>query len=356
MLKTAEQHRSTMSENIGILRRALDRFPRIRFGHLPTPLEPMDRLSEELKGPRFWVKRDDCTGLSSGGNKTRKLEFLIADALEKKATCVITQGATQSNHARQTAAAAAKVGLGCHILLEDRTRYNSEDYTLNGNVLLDQLHGSTISKRAGGADMAAEMEELASQLTADGETPYIIPGGGSNTTGALGYVVCAAELEEQASEHEIEIDALVHATGSSGTQAGLVAGLCSLESNIHLLGIGVRAPQSKQEQMVHDLAMATADFLGNGVSVPKQAVCANCNYVGEGYGLPTDEMINALKMLAQLEGLLFDPVYSGKGLAGLIDLTRQGYFDGMQNVVFLHTGGSAALFGYPNIFGLPGYK
>ena len=356
MLTTLEQHRSKISENIGILRRTLDTFPRVRLGHLPTPLEPMDRLSEELNGPRFWVKRDDCTGLSSGGNKTRKLEFLIADALEKNATCVITQGATQSNHARQTAAAAAKVGLGCHILLEDRTGYNSEEYNLNGNVLLDQLHGATISKRNGGADMTAEMEVLASQLLSDGETPYIIPGGGSNTTGALGYVVCAAELEEQALENNVEIDALVHATGSSGTQAGLVAGLCSLESDIHLLGIGVRAPQEKQEKMVHDLAMATTDFLGNGVSVPRDVVRANCNYVGEGYGLPTEHMINALKMLAQLEGLLFDPVYSGKGLAGLIDLTRQGYFDGMQNVVFLHTGGSAALFGYPNIFGLPGYN
>jgi L-cysteate sulfo-lyase len=316
----------------------------------------MDRFSEELGGPRFWVKRDDCTGLSSGGNKTRKLEFLIADALAKNATCIITQGATQSNHARQTAAAAAKVGLACHILLEDRTGYHSDDYNLNGNVLLDQLHGATISKRDGGADMAAEMEVFAASLTAKGESPYIIPGGGSNTIGALGYVVCAAELEEQAAQYNMDIDALVHATGSSGTQAGLVAGLCSIESNIHLLGIGVRAPKEKQETMVHNLAMATTDYIGNGASVDRSAVRANCDYVGPGYGLPTDEMINALQLLARLEGLLFDPVYSGKGLAGLIDLAKQGYFDGMQNVVFLHTGGSAALFGYPNIFGLPGYN
>ena len=353
---TLKQETSSKLENIAVLRRSLDAFPRVQLGHLATPLEPMDRLSEELKGPRFWVKRDDCTGLSSGGNKTRKLEFLIADALAKSATCIITQGATQSNHARQTAAAAAKVGLTCHILLEDRTGYHSDDYNLNGNVLLDQLHGATISKRDGGADMAAEMEVFAASLTAKGESPYIIPGGGSNTIGALGYVVCAAELEEQAAQYDMDIDALVHATGSSGTQAGLVAGLCSLESDIHLLGIGVRAPQEKQETMVHNLAMATTDYIGNGVSVDRSAVRANCDYVGAGYGLPTDEMIDALKLLARLEGLLFDPVYSGKGLAGLIDLTRQGYFDGMQNVVFLHTGGSAALFGYPNIFGLPGYN
>lgn len=344
------------SENIRQLRASLETFPHVYLGHFPTPLEPMDRLSEELKGPRFWVKRDDCTGLSSGGNKTRKLEFLMADALRKNATSIITQGATQSNHARQTAAAAAKMGLGCHILLEDRTGYVSDDYNLNGNVLLDQLHGSTISKRVNGADMAAEMEAFAAKLIANGEVPYIIPGGGSNSIGALGYVVCAAELEEQATQNDISIDALVHATGSSGTQAGLVAGLCSLESDIHLLGIGVRAPQEKQEQMVHDLAIVTAELLGKGVSIPRSAVRANCNYVGEGYGLPTDEMIDALKLLARLEGILFDPVYSGKGLAGLIDLARDGYFDGMQNVVFLHTGGNAALFGYPNIFGLSGYK
>lgn len=353
---TLKQETSSKLENIVVLRRNLDTFPRIQLGHFATPLEPMDRLSEELGGPRFWVKRDDCTGLSSGGNKTRKLEFLIADALAKNATCIITQGATQSNHARQTAAAAAKVGLSCHILLEDRTGYHSDDYNLNGNVLLDQLHGATISKRDGGADMAAEMEVFAASLTAKGESPYIIPGGGSNTIGALGYVVCAAELEEQAAQYNMEIDALVHATGSSGTQAGLVAGLCSLESSVHLLGIGVRAPKEKQETMVHNLAMATIDYIGNGVSIERSAVRANCDYVGPGYGLPTDEMINALQLLARLEGLLFDPVYSGKGLAGLIDLARRGYFDGMQNVVFLHTGGSAALFGYPNIFSLPGYN
>jgi len=356
MSNTLKQKTSSKLENIAVLRRNLDVFPRVQLGHLATPLEPMDRLSEELGGPRFWVKRDDCTGLSSGGNKTRKLEFLIADALAQNATCIITQGATQSNHARQTAAAAAKVGLACHILLEDRTGYHSDDYNLNGNVLLDQLHGATISKRDGGADMAAEMEVFAESLIAEGESPYIIPGGGSNAIGALGYVVCAAELEEQAAHDNMDIDALVHATGSSGTQAGLVAGLCSLKSNIHLLGIGVRAPKEKQETMVHNLAMATTDYIGNGVSVDRSAVRANCDYVGPGYGLPTDEMIDALQLLARLEGLLFDPVYSGKGLAGLIDLARQGYFDGMQNVVFLHTGGSAALFGYPNIFGLPGYN
>lgn len=347
---------SKVSEQISLVKRALGKMPRLPLGHLPTPLEPMDRLSEELGGPRLWVKRDDCTGLSSGGNKTRKLEFLIADALRQGADTVITQGATQSNHARQTAAAAAKTGLECHILLEDRTGSNEEAYVYNGNVLLDQLHGATIAKRPGGTDMAAEMETLAEDLRTQGRAPYVIPGGGSNRVGALGYVNCAVELTEQAQEMNLTIDALVHATGSSGTQAGLVAGLAALEDDIHLLGIGVRAPREKQEQMVYDLACATADFLGVGARIARASVRANCDYVGPGYGLPTDAMRDALLKLARLEGLLFDPVYSGKGLAGLIDQVREGYFDGMSNVVFLHTGGAAALFGYPGIFDLPGYR
>lgn len=330
-------------------------FPRVRLGHLPTPLEPMDRLSEHLGGPRLWVKRDDCTGLSSGGNKTRKLEFLMADAREKGATTVITQGATQSNHARQTAAAAAKLGMTCHILLEDRTGSIDPNYILNGNVLLDRLHGATVSKRPGGADMNAEMEQLAATLSDAGDVPYIIPGGGSNPTGALGYVNCARELVEQAIDIGLGIDAFVHATGSSGTQAGLVTGLAAIQSDIHLLGIGVRAPQDKQEQMVHDLAVLTADHLGTGLTIPREHVRANCDYVGPGYGLPTEGMRKAVRLLAETEGLLFDPVYSGKGLDGMIDLIAKGYFDGMNNVVFLHTGGSAALFGYPETFDLPGY-
>lgn len=335
---------------------ALAKFPKIQLGHFPTPLEPMDRLSEMLGGPRLWVKRDDCTGLSTGGNKTRKLEYLMADAREHGADTIITQGATQSNHARQTTAAAAKLGMGCYILLEDRTGSNDPNYILNGNVLLDRLHGASVSKRGGGTDMNAEMENLAERLIQEGKSPYIIPGGGSNAIGALGYVNCTRELAEQASDTGLQIDALVHATGSSGTQAGLVAGLAAIQSDVHLLGIGVRAPQEKQEQMVFDLAQKTADHMGTGLEIKRGDVRANCNYVGPGYGLPTDGMIEAVKLLAQTEGLLFDPVYSGKGLDGLLDQIRKGYFDGMDNVVFLHTGGSAALFGYTDTFGLPGYS
>ena len=329
------------------------RFPRIRLGHFPTPLEPMENLSRLLNGPRLWIKRDDCTGLSTGGNKTRKLEFLMAEAVAQKADVVITQGATQSNHARQTAAAAVFLGMHCHILLEDRTGSTDPGYRENGNVLLDRLHGATVERRAGGSDMQAEMESLAARLKSEGRRPYVIPGGGSTPTGALGYVSAALELINQSAERGLKIDHLVHATGSAGTQAGLVAGLQGLNSSIQLLGIGVRAPREKQETMIHDLGCRTWDLLGLPGQLPRESVKANCDYVGGGYGVPTEGMVEAVTLLARTEGILLDPVYSGKGMAGLIDLVRKGHFKKDENVVFLHTGGSAALFGYPDVFGLP---
>lgn len=333
----------------------LTQFPRIRCGHWPTPLEPMQRLTKTLGGPTLWVKRDDCTGLSTGGNKTRKLEFLIADALAQNADTVITQGATQSNHARQTAALCAKQGLACHILLEDRTGYEDSAYKLNGNVLLDRLHGATVSRRAGGADMQQEMELLAGKLREQGKKPYVIPGGGSNPTGALGYVNAALELVTQLNDMNVGATHLVLATGSSGTHAGLLTGLRILNSPLKVIGIGVRAPKEKQEQMVFDLACKTAAMLGYEGIVRREDVFADCDYVGPGYGLPTPGMIEAVRLLADTEGLLFDPVYTGKGLAGMIDWIRKGKFSEQDNVIFLHTGGSAALFGYPDTFGLPGY-
>jgi L-cysteate sulfo-lyase len=315
----------------------------------------MERLSRHLGGPRIWIKRDDCTGLSTGGNKTRKLEFLLGDAVAKGADTIITQGATQSNHARQTAAAAAKFGMVCHLLLEDRTGNPSTDYTLNGNVLLDRLHGATISKRPGGADMNGEMEALAADLRAKGGKPYVIPGGGSNPVGALGYVNAALELVSQANDQGLEIAHVVHATGSAGTQAGLVAGLVAMNSAIPVLGIGVRAPREKQEQSVFDLACRTAEHMGLPGIIKRNHVVANTDYVGAGYGLPTPGMREAVKLVARTEAILLDPVYTGKGMDGLIDQVTKGFFAKNSDVVFLHTGGSAALFGYPGAFDLPGY-
>jgi L-cysteate sulfo-lyase len=328
----------------------LARFPRRFIAHLPTPLERLDRLSTELGGPEIWIKRDDCTGLSTGGNKTRKLEFLMAEAELQGAEMVMTQGATQSNHARQTAAFAAKLGMVCHILLEDRTGSNNANYNNNGNVLLDHLHGATTEKRPSGLDMNAEMEAVADKFRADGRKVYTIPGGGSNPTGALGYVNCAFEMLAQANNGALKLDHIVHATGSAGTQAGLIVGLKAMNAHIPLLGIGVRAPKAKQEENVFNLACATAEKLGCAGIVKREDVIANTDYVGEGYGIPTESGIEAIQMFAELESILLDPVYSAKGAAGFIDLIRKGHFKKGERVVFLHTGGSAALFGYDAAF------
>jgi L-cysteate sulfo-lyase len=328
----------------------LSRFPRVFLAHLPTPLERLDRLTKELGGPEIWIKRDDCTGLSTGGNKTRKLEFLMAEAQAMGADVVMTQGATQSNHARQTAAFAAKLGMACHILLEDRTGSNNHNYNQNGNVLLDHLHGASTEKRPGGVDMQAEMETLAAAMRGNGKSVYIIPGGGSNPTGALGYVNCAFELVGQANDRGLVIDHLVTATGSAGTQAGLIVGLKAINAGIPLLGFGVRAPKAKQEENVFALAQRTAEKLGCPGVVRREDVVADCNYVGPGYGVPQADTLEAIRMFAELEGILLDPVYSGKGAAGLIDYCRKGHFKKGERVVFLHTGGSVALFGYDAVF------
>jgi L-cysteate sulfo-lyase len=330
----------------------LARFPRRFLAHLPTPLERMDRLSAELGGPELWIKRDDCTGLSTGGNKTRKLEFLMAEAELQGADMVMTQGATQSNHARQTAAFAAKMGMACHILLEDRTRSNNANYNNSGNVLLDHLHGATTEKHPGGIDMNAEMETVADRFRAQGRKVYTIPGGGSNPTGALGYVNCAFEMLGQFNDRGLRVDHIVHATGSAGTQAGLITGLKAMNAGIPLLGIGVRAPKPKQEENVFNLAAATAEKLGCAGIVQRADVVANTDYVGQGYGIPTDSGLEAIAMFAELEAILLDPVYSAKGAAGLIDLVRKGHFKKGERVVFLHTGGAVALFGYDSAFDL----
>lgn len=324
----------------------LTKFPKISLGHFPTPIEPLTRLTEYLEGPEIWIKRDDCTGLATGGNKTRKLEYLMADAKAQGADMVLTQGATQSNHARQTAAAAARLGMKCHLLLEDRTGYEEQDYRLNGNVLLDELHGATMETRPGGVDMHAELLQAAEKKREEGHNIYAIPGGGSNPIGALGYVSCMAETIAQTSQMGLSFDCLVHATGSAGTQAGLVAGAAIMRPDIDILGIGVRAPQAKQEENVFALAQKTADLLGHGDVVERLAVKANCDYIGEGYGIPHQTTIDAIRLLASLEGILLDPVYSAKGMAGLIGLVQSGHFKKGQRILFLHTGGQAALFGY----------
>ena len=329
----------------------LAKFPRLRFAHLPTPLEPMTNLSRVLDGPNIWVKRDDCTGLAGGGNKTRKLEFLMADAEQQGADTIITQGAVQSNHARQTAAIAAKLGYECHLLLENRTGSDDPDFLANGNVLLDDIYNARLSDFPAGTDMNQEMLSLAEELRAAGKKPYIIPGGGSNRIGALGYVNAAYELVGQCNDQGLKVDHIVHATGSTGTQAGLVTGLTAIHSGIDLMGISVRAPKEAQEENVYRLEREVAELIGSSASLSRSDVVANSDYVGEGYGIPTDGMIEAVEMTARQESILLDPVYSGKGMAGLIDLARQGFYRRGENIVFIHTGGAQALSGYRNLFG-----
>jgi L-cysteate sulfo-lyase len=328
----------------------LARFPRVRLFPTPTPLERLANLSRHLGGPEIWIKRDDCTVVATGGNKVRKLEWLVGEAQALGADHLVTQGAVQSNHVRQTAAVAKRFGMKCTALLEHRIETNDRDYLNSGNVLLDRLFDTAIEYRPGGMDMNAEAEAKGEALRAEGEKPYVIPGGGSNRVGALGYVSCAQELMQQADEMGLRIDRVVTATGSAGTQAGLVVGLEGANAGVPVLGIGVRAPKDRQEANVHNLAEATADYVGMRGGIARSAVVANCDYVGPGYGQPTAGMTEAVLMLARLEGVLLDPVYSGKAMAGLINLIRKGEIRRGQTVVFLHTGGAVGLFGYTGVF------
>lgn len=329
----------------------LARFPRVRLAHLPTPLELMPRLTEHFGGPTLYVKRDDCTGLGMGGNKTRKLEFLMADAIKEGADTILTQGAVQSNHCRQSAAAAAKLGMKCILLFENRVTEADDAYFNSGNVLLDRIYGAAILEYDAGTDMNAALAEAADKVRREGGKPYVIPGGGSSKVGALGYANCALELVAQANDTGVKIDHIIHATGSAGTQGGLVTGLKVINAQIPVLGIGVSAAKEEQETRVFNLAEETADFLGVPGGVSRSDIVANDEYIGEGYGIPTQGMLDAVHLAARMEGLLFDPVYSGKALDGMFDLITKGHFGKNDTLVFIHTGGSAGLFGYAGVFG-----
>ena len=305
----------------------------------------MPRLSAHLGGPQLFIKRDDCTGLATGGNKTRKLEFLVGEAMRQNADILVTQGAVQSNHVRQTAAAACKMGLKCHVLLERRVPDRDASYEETGNVLLDTLFGATHEFRPAGLDMNAEAEAVTEKLRSEGHRPYFIPGGGSNPTGALGYVKCATEIANHCTATGERFDWLVMATGSTGTQAGLVAGFHALGYTLPVMGISVRQPREKQMNAVHGLTQRTLEKLGAD-GVPLSQIFVDDGYVGEGYGIPASSTFEAIHLTAKQEGILLDPVYSAKGMAGLIGLVRQGFFKTTDKVLFLHTGGSVALFAY----------
>ncbi len=328
----------------------LSRFPRVSLAHLPTPLEPLERLSDHLGGPRLWVKRDDCTGLALGGNKTRKLEFLMAEALAEGADTVITAGGVQSNHVRQTAAAAARLGLKCELVQQRARPWDHDQFGETGNLFLDRLLGAALHSVPGEADRGPGMERLAEELRAAGRRPYIIPGGGSNALGGLGYAGCAQEIIEQTAAMELTVDAVVMPTGSGGTQGGFVAGLVAMNSAIRAIGMEIDAAPAAVEVAVRKVAAGTLDLLGVGGGLPHGVVEINPDYAGEAYGKPTTAMVEAVTLVARLEGLVLDPVYSGKAMAGLIDLVLRGEFKANDTVVFVHTGGMPALFAYRSAF------
>jgi D-cysteine desulfhydrase len=326
----------------------LARFPRRRYTPAPTPIEPLRHLSERLGGPEVWIKRDDLTGLTGGGNKTRKLEFLVAEALAQGADTLITVGAVQSNHCRLTLAAAVREGLKCRLVLEQRVAGSYDPQGTGNNLLFDLLGVEAVTVVEGGADLDQAMNAVAADLQRSGRRGYIIPGGGSNPLGALGYVACAEELLAQTFEMGLALDHVVVASGSAGTHAGLLVGLTGCSAGLPLTGINVRRPRAEQEGNVHRLAVRTAELLG--VAAPgREAVVALDEWVGPGYSLPTEEMVEAVRMLASLEGVLLDPVYTGKAFAGLIGLIRRGVFAKGERVLFVHTGGSPALYAYTDV-------
>jgi D-cysteine desulfhydrase len=328
----------------------LARFPRRRYTNGATPIEYLEHLSNELDGPRIYMKRDDLLGGAAGGNKTRKLEFVVADALAKRADTLITCGAVQSNHCRLTLSAAVREGLKCRLVLEERVANSFNPMASGNNLLFKLMEVDKISVVPGGSDMMAEMEKEAQEVKSAGGTPYIIPGGASNEIGALGYVACAEEMLGQFFDLGLKVDRIVCASGSAGTHAGLVTGLLGNNAGIDLVGVNVSRTKEVQEELVYGLAQKTAKLLGLEQELPRESVVCFGDYVGEGYSIPTEGMVEAVKMLASKEAILMDPVYTGKAMAGMIDLCRKGYFTKDETILFVHTGGAPALYAYLDSF------
>lgn len=312
----------------------------IPFIYGATPLEKLDRLTKFLHGPEIYIKRDDLTGLAGGGNKTRKLQYLVAEAIAQGCDHLVTMGASQSNHCRQTAAAAARQGLGCSLILR-----GSEPTHINGNLLLDQLFGAHIYWSEDRAPQKL-LDEVTRQLVSMGRKPYVIPYGGSNVVGATAYVQVMHELTEQLEAQNINIDAIVHASSSGGTQAGLVLGAEIYHFRGSIWGISVDRPENELKMQVGALATATATHLGLGTLNVTQRVHINDDYIEPGYGVVTDLEREAIQLVAQKEGILLDPVYTGRAMGALIDLIRWGAFTRQQSILFWHTGGMPALFAY----------
>jgi len=331
----------------------LSRFPRRRYTNFATPIEPLPNFSAALaascpggQGPEVWIKRDDMLGLFPGGNKTRKLEFLVADALAQGADTLITCGAPQSNHCRITLAAAVKEGLKCRFVIEERVPESYKPDASGNNFMFRLMGVEKMTVVPGGSNMAEAMQKMAAEVSAEGRKPYIIPGGGSNAIGGLGYVACAQELQQQLFETGLQLDHIVVGSGSSGTHGGMVAGFLGNNIRIPLIGVGVSRDPADQEPLVLKEAQAVCDLLGLGITVPREAVRSVGGYWQPKYSVPNAGMVEAVQMLARTEGIPLDPVYTGKIMAGLIGLARQGEFKPGARVLFLHTGGLPSLHAY----------
>jgi D-cysteine desulfhydrase family pyridoxal phosphate-dependent enzyme len=323
--------------------------PRMRFAALPTPLQYAPRLSEALGGPKIYLKRDDLTGLAMGGNKTRKLEYLVADAAAQGATHLITVGAAQSNHARQTAAAARLAGMECHLVLNAK----SEDPDVQGNLLLDKLLGATVHVVVGGPEARqAKVDEVFADLADSGAVPYFIVGGGSNGVGSLGYVGAMLELSHQLWEQGIQPKAMYFAAGGGGTHGGIIVGAKLFGLNFAINGVLVEGKAAAGVERAHRVTGWTAERLGIDNPVVESDIVCDDGHVGEGYGIPTDEGLASITLLAQTEGVLLDPVYTSKAFAGMVADIRDGMYTPDDTVIFLHTGGSPALFAQRDILPL----
>lgn len=346
------------------LAHSLSAAPRYALAHLPTPLEPLVQLTAQLRhrgpAPELWIKRDDCTGLAGGGNKTRKLEYLIAEAQAQGADTLMTFGAIQSNHARQTAAACAQAGLACELVLTRQVPSEQEDYERTGNVLLDQLCGAHLTlTEPKSAQSAAEQRQ--DELQQAGRQVYRVPAGGSNTTGALGYVQCLLELWDQLQARQLDCHWLVHASSSAGTQAGLLGGLLGLAAETsseistplpQLLGVNVYHPnEGKLAERIESLCVSLAQRLGIVLQTNWQdQIQIDSATLGAGYGIPNNQSLAAIRLLAQTQGILLDPAYSGKAFAALLARIEQGFFSNSDRVVFVHTGGAMVLPAYVDAF------
>lgn len=329
-------------------RECLAALPRLSLAHLPTPLEEMPRLSAHLGGPRLLVKRDDCTGLGLGGNKIRKLEYDLAAALASQADCVVCGGVVQSNVARQVAAACAKLGLECHLgIMHGRVPGTEPGYDATGNILLDRLFGAIVHDIPWNEDRNLRLREIVAELRAAGRNPYFVPYGASDALGAMGYARMIVELLEQCEARGVSPTYIVHASGSAGTQGGIVAMLAVLRHPLRCIGIDVDAQPDRVAADVRRVGRDAARLLGAEMTWNDDRVEVAAGYSGPAYGVPDAGTLEAIRLAARLEALVLDPVYSGKGMAGLLGLIRSGRFSANDVVIWIHTGGAPGLFAYP---------